>query len=1053
MNTANLKTALVSLTILVVILFSTALFAECDMMAMIAKRGNCISWIDGTESPSYFLPDDPHDYFKFLYELSDDNPDGYGIVYIDSDGNIPAISYPTTISGVTNHIDSNGQAWFVITDNLNSNNVTIENYPNPYNDAKSEILESNNEVGIVLGHVRDASGSIGNHPFQIICDTDGDEVDETYMFIHNGNVTDMVSTFRSVIISIDSNWFTDNPSNWFGSSSSTSGWIDSEMYFHYIMAHITEAEGNIMKGIYNALSNLTNCTSLNKSLNEGFLDQDVNANFVLTDGENLYAYRNCGDDDHLLVYHKHNDGFWGIQTSNEQSYFTDVDQNACVIFTPYGDPIVMNNFLIEDQWHVGTTPNDESYRVVYKYNFISGEIDNNTADLNLHYYKTYISGDTYIESGHTLDFDPVTVITTTVYPNVRFAGHHSLFIEGTLNINENSTLNLSNCSQVEVSDTGLLFLDWGSTITGKTAGWYEETPPGQSPGGEAYIPGDRIIAQNGGKVTTRTKTQYLTNPGDPIIISSNSDELWDGIYIQTPDHEDTYWFVNCDISGISNLSIANVSESQNIAHLNLYSTDFTDAGQIVARHGHNLNIEGSSAFVPCNISNNHLTPIVAYDSPVFIQYALIEENGRDIYGGLLNSSCDGIYLNYSSGDLSEIKNSIIQDNTGCGIEAYYEDVNIDNNTVQTNEQHGVFTKTGTFEYLQNNTILNNDYAEYAGQQSSYIWANEDNEIADEVNAGGNDQYILISYTWDEHEESIDVRGNTINHENNEERFYPEYEAFHFSASSRALNPEYEMLQNALYEMRNENYFVAEMIFQEIISTYPDSTESATSIRGLLFIENYTDLDYAALRNYIDTIEVDESLPLYTAKEDVKTKSFMKEKEYEIAIDRLENVINTSQILDDVILAMIDQGYCYMELAEGGERTLPTNCTVKTATFRTYQAKVKELESQFSFLTDENNENLTQKVGNILSLTNYPNPFNPITTISFDLNNETEVSVTVYNMKGQKVKQLVKDQFSAGQHSIEWNSTDSNNKSVSSGIYFYKISTSEDEEMKKMLLLK
>lgn len=135
------------------------------------------------------------------------------------------------------------------------------------------------------------------------------------------------------------------------------------------------------------------------------------------------------------------------------------------------------------------------------------------------------------------------------------------------------------------------------------------------------------------------------------------------------------------------------------------------------------------------------------------------------------------------------------------------------------------------------------------------------------------------------------------------------------------------------------------------------------------------------------------------------------------------------------------------------RFLPTNCTVKTKTFDKYQSKVRELESQFSFFLEEDNQNLTPLTGNILSLTNYPNPFNPLTTISFDLDIETEVSVSVYNMKGQKVKQLVNDQFSTGKHSVEWNGTDSNNKSVSSGIYFYKISTNEDEDMKKMLLLK
>jgi len=64
-----------------------------------------------------------------------------------------------------------------------------------------------------------------------------------------------------------------------------------------------------------------------------------------------------------------------------------------------------------------------------------------------------------------------------------------------------------------------------------------------------------------------------------------------------------------------------------------------------------------------------------------------------------------------------------------------------------------------------------------------------------------------------------------------------------------------------------------------------------------------------------------------------------------------------------------------------------------------------------------------------------------------------VSLEIYNMKGQKVKQLVSGQLSAGQHSIVWNGKDDNNKTVSSGIYFYKFKTSDYQATKKMLLLK
>jgi hypothetical protein len=86
--------------------------------------------------------------------------------------------------------------------------------------------------------------------------------------------------------------------------------------------------------------------------------------------------------------------------------------------------------------------------------------------------------------------------------------------------------------------------------------------------------------------------------------------------------------------------------------------------------------------------------------------------------------------------------------------------------------------------------------------------------------------------------------------------------------------------------------------------------------------------------------------------------------------------------------------------------------------------------------------------------NYPNPFNPSTTISFDITQISSfVRLEVYNMKGQKVKQLINGQLSAGQHTIVWNGLDDDGKFVTSGVYFYKLKTNNFEKTRKMLLIK
>ena len=88
------------------------------------------------------------------------------------------------------------------------------------------------------------------------------------------------------------------------------------------------------------------------------------------------------------------------------------------------------------------------------------------------------------------------------------------------------------------------------------------------------------------------------------------------------------------------------------------------------------------------------------------------------------------------------------------------------------------------------------------------------------------------------------------------------------------------------------------------------------------------------------------------------------------------------------------------------------------------------------------------------LSNYPNPFNPTTTIEFSLQNDSKVELSIFNTKGQKVKTSVLNDFLKGNHSIIWNGDDEFEKPLSSGIYYYKLNVNgKTEAVKKCLLLK
>ncbi len=85
--------------------------------------------------------------------------------------------------------------------------------------------------------------------------------------------------------------------------------------------------------------------------------------------------------------------------------------------------------------------------------------------------------------------------------------------------------------------------------------------------------------------------------------------------------------------------------------------------------------------------------------------------------------------------------------------------------------------------------------------------------------------------------------------------------------------------------------------------------------------------------------------------------------------------------------------------------------------------------------------------------NYPNPFNPETTISYSVEKAGKVSIDVYNILGQKVKTLVNDVKSQGNHTVVWNGQNDNNRNVASGVYFYKMRSGKFSKTKKMILMK
>ncbi|MEA1973698.1 MAG: T9SS type A sorting domain-containing protein, partial [Candidatus Cloacimonadota bacterium] len=115
--------------------------------------------------------------------------------------------------------------------------------------------------------------------------------------------------------------------------------------------------------------------------------------------------------------------------------------------------------------------------------------------------------------------------------------------------------------------------------------------------------------------------------------------------------------------------------------------------------------------------------------------------------------------------------------------------------------------------------------------------------------------------------------------------------------------------------------------------------------------------------------------------------------------------------------------------------------------------VNEAESEAVTYTFNFTSELTENSSNSveveqLNLTAYPNPFNPKTSINFNLQKNENIKIDIYNVLGKKVETLVDNNFERGSHIVDWNANE-----LPSGIYFFKLVTSQSTATKRITLLK
>jgi len=427
-------------------------------------------------------------------------------------------------------------------------------------------------------------------------------------------------------------------------------------------------------------------------------------------------------------------------------------------------------------------------------------------------------------------------------------------------------------------------------------------------------------------------------------------------------------------------------------------------------------------------------------------------------------NCDGtaIYINESGVGRNHLisNNNINGNHNGQGIELYHSYADISGSNEISNKYIGILgMKDSTINLIGNDLshyqeIHNNRFDELVFMHDSFPHRFYYNKIYDQnhenyllkcIDHGGAAEHIVQYNYWGE-------------------TFDPELD---FSPIDGYIyEPQWVLREgdggtaDILYSEaqeyeEEENYSQARTLYKQIILEYPESELTPASAKQLFSLETKSDKNYTELKSYYETepnMNYDEEMQKLATE--LITYSEIRQENFEIAIGYYETIIDNPPSLQDSVFAVIDAGYTYLLIEESGRSGFVGKIKeLKPKSKEDFESNRDELLWLLLGNSDENsNQSEIPKIA--LLNKNYPNPFNPETSISFSIPTESKINLSIFNIKGQKVKTLTNEVLEKGKYDFIWSGKDMNNKPVTSGVYFYKLSVNgKTHDVKKCLLLK
>ena len=606
-----------------------------------------------------------------------------------------------------------------------------------------------------------------------------------------------------------------------------------------------------------------------------------------------------------------------------------------------------------------------------------------------------------------------------------------LIVNGDIELLNSGSLRFVDCNTQNFNSA--IKFTTSSSITASTEGyWYDQaqgTTPPQNYGIDGYAPGDVIT---------------INNSSVDFLCTFNSLGRWDGFYISNDSEVDFK-------TDISNLKVIDVSDNSIIIMTPLVNNSvlaITDINQ--------LRVFDSQLYLNKIEYKYNQSGILVDNSVGEINRSVIKNNGYygitanyANIGSFVGLKIRGCNISENYGDGIRVRGSLLT----LGVHDGYEFMG--RNNIIGNTGFGIFDLGVGESNISGTTIEDNGKSELIAQCMFWPIFHPTETLG--LNVIDDSEYILgTSHVLDEYFvmalgadsgprpslENVDISTNPTNYH----RYFPDYYIFDFSRPednsliARKYYAGIEYMKGGFYETSYDT-------LKAIVSDHPISVYADKSLILLPMLLKAFNGDKDELLNYYS----------YLVDEDIKTSLLESEillhvtqKDYELAVDKLEYLIENPPIDRSAQIYELDLAYCnYYNYIKGSQKNIPKYVTSPDQ-FNSY------VEGIYSKIKDENSEEGSDNyVENIVDVSQeiYPNPFNPTTTISFSIPEESNVEVSVYNIRGQKVKTLVNNKVAKGWHKVQWNGLNSSNEHVSSGIYFSIIKTEYGSNTQKLVLLK